>query len=60
MNIRIPEIKITPFDRDEWRRLVGHDEPGIGVLENARRWCAGLLLIVGVHMAGFLLLSLIP
>lgn len=58
MKIRIPEI--TPFDRDEWRRLVAHDEPGIGVLESARRWCAGLLLIVGLHMAGFLLLSLIP
>lgn len=58
MKIRIPEI--TPFDRDEWRRLVGHDEPGIGVIESARRWCAGLLLIVGLHMFGFFLLSLIP
>lgn len=58
MNI-LKKMRITPFDRDEWRRLVGHDEPGIGVLESARRWCAGLLLIIGLHMAGFLLLSLI-
>ncbi|GIK46151.1 MAG: hypothetical protein BroJett012_20540 [Betaproteobacteria bacterium] len=54
------KIRITPFDRNEWRRLVAHDEPGIGVLESARRWCAGLLLIIGLHMAGFLMLSLIP
>jgi hypothetical protein len=58
MKIRIP--KITPFDRAEWHRLIGHDEPGIGVLESARRWCAGLLLIVGLHMFAFFLLSLIP
>ncbi|MCK6382892.1 MAG: hypothetical protein L6Q52_00910 [Rhodocyclaceae bacterium] len=54
------KIRITPFDRDEWRRLVAHDEPGIGVVESARRWCAGLLLIVGLHMFAFFLLSLIP
>ncbi|CAG0926956.1 hypothetical protein RHDC3_00234 [Rhodocyclaceae bacterium] len=58
MRIRIPEI--TPFDREEWRRLVAHNEPGIGTLESARRWCAGLLLIVGLHMFAFFLLSLIP
>ena len=54
------KIRITPFDRDEWRRLVAHDEPGIGVIESARRWCSGLLLIVGLHMFAFLLLSFIP
>lgn len=58
MRIRIPEI--TPFDREEWRRLVAHNEPGIGVLESARRWCSGLLLLVGLHMFAFLVLSLIP
>lgn len=56
--MKIPHI--TPFDREEWRRLVAHNEPGIGALESARRWCAGLLLIVGLHMFAFLVLSLIP
>ena len=54
------KIRISPFNRNEWRRLVAHDEPGIGVIESARRWCAGLLLIVGLHMFAFFLLSLIP
>ena len=53
------KIHITPFDRDEGRGLAAPAGPGIGVLESARRWCAGLLLIVGLHMAGFFLLSLI-